>query len=102
MQISATPLPGYGHIYQQYLQHTYVYIHIQWDVREALGNCIGVCARFFTSFFHTGSKKFYVQALARLMVLEITFLLSCFLSLNFHELLSSVMSACFITEVKQP
>ena len=36
MQISDTPLPGYIHIFQQYLQHTYVYIHARWGVREAL------------------------------------------------------------------
>ena len=36
MQTSATPLPGHAHIFQQYLQHTYVCIHIRWDVREAL------------------------------------------------------------------
>ena len=27
--------PGYVHIFQQYLQHTCVYIHVGWDVREA-------------------------------------------------------------------
>ena len=36
LQISTTPLPGYVHIFQQYLQHTYVSIHIRRDVREAL------------------------------------------------------------------
>ena len=37
MQISATPLPGYAHIFQQYLQDTYECMHIRWDVKEALG-----------------------------------------------------------------
>ena len=36
MLISATLLPDYVHIFQEYLQHTYVCIDIQWDVREAL------------------------------------------------------------------
>ena len=36
MQISTTPLLGYVHIFQQYLQHTYVSIHVQRYVREAL------------------------------------------------------------------
>ena len=36
MQISAIPLPGYVHIFQQYLQHTYMYIHTRCDAREAL------------------------------------------------------------------
>ena len=34
MEISATPLPGYGDYFQQYLQHNYACIHVQWDVRE--------------------------------------------------------------------
>ena len=34
-QISATPIPGHVHIFQQYLQHTYMSIHIRWNVREA-------------------------------------------------------------------
>ena len=36
VQISATPLPGYVHIFQQYLQPTYVRIHVRRDVREAI------------------------------------------------------------------
>ena len=28
----------YVHIFQQYLQHTYVSIHVRRDVREAIGN----------------------------------------------------------------
>ena len=36
VQISATPLPGYARTFHQYLQHTYVCIHVRWDVREAL------------------------------------------------------------------
>ena len=39
LQISTTPLPGYVHIFQQYLQHSYVSIHVRRDVREALGGC---------------------------------------------------------------
>ena len=35
VQISATPLLGLVNIFQQYLQHTYVSIHIGWNVREA-------------------------------------------------------------------
>ena len=36
MQTSTTPLPGYIHIFQQYLQHTYLSIHVRRDIREAL------------------------------------------------------------------
>ena len=36
VEISATPLPGHSRVFQQYLQHTYVCIHVRWDVREAL------------------------------------------------------------------
>ena len=32
------PLPGYAHIFQQYLEHPYLCIHVRWDVREALVN----------------------------------------------------------------
>ena len=35
VQISTVPLPGYSNIFQHYLQHTYVCIHLQWDVRES-------------------------------------------------------------------
>ena len=28
-------IPGYVHIFQQYLQHTYMWIHVRWDVRDA-------------------------------------------------------------------
>ena len=36
MQTSTTPLPGYVRIFQQYLQHTCMSIHVQRYVREAL------------------------------------------------------------------
>ena len=36
MQIFSTPLPGYAGVFQQYLQHIYMCIHIQWNVRETL------------------------------------------------------------------
>ena len=39
VQFSATPLPGYANIFQQYLQRSYVYTHVWWDVREALTMC---------------------------------------------------------------
>ena len=32
----ANPLPGYVYIFQQYLQHTCVYIHVRWAARAAL------------------------------------------------------------------
>ena len=38
LQISIILLPGYAPIFQQYLSHTYVYIHIRWDVRETLND----------------------------------------------------------------
>ena len=46
---------------------------------------------------------FFMQALARLAFLEITFFFFYFffLSTDFHELWRSVMSACLLTEVKQ-
>ena len=37
----------YVHIFQQYLQHTYVSIHVRWDVREALHDC--KCTSFTTT-----------------------------------------------------
>ena len=37
IQISSTPQPRY--IFQQYLYHTYVCMHVQWNVKEALRLC---------------------------------------------------------------
>ena len=50
VQISATPLPGHARIFQQYMQHTYMCIHVRWDVGEAINGLICIIFRLPVSF----------------------------------------------------
>ena len=58
VQISTTPLPGYSHIFQHYLQHTYVCIHVRWDVREALDYGRGHNAHILYCIFQDKARSF--------------------------------------------